>query len=166
MSNRGWYQGDGIGLVDDKGRVSIPAALRQTLSQNYPKANGKDGGTVIIGTHETQRCLIAYDPAWVDTLAARAEKRETENVGPGGAIDYNVKRRAAVGEAVPFDGSGRFIMPAFQRHFARIKEHAFFIGVFDHIEIWDPQSLIAADGYADVVKEMVEFQMSLRGVQL
>ncbi len=166
MAERGWYQGDGIGLVDDKGRVSIPAALRQALSANYPKANGKDGGTVIVGTHETQRCLIAYDPAYVDKLAERAAKREAEHPGAGGAVDYNIKRRAAVGEPAPFDGSGRFIMPAFARFYAGIKTHAFFYGVLDYIEIWDPKALIAADGYPDVVKEMVGFYMAERGASL
>ena len=166
MSNRGWYQGDGIGLVEEKGRASIPAALRQTLSANYPKANGKDGGTVIIGTHETQRCLIAYDPPYVDIIAAEAAKRAADHVGDRGAIDYNIKRRLAVGEAVPFDGSGRYIMPAFQRHYAGIKGYAFYLGVLDYIEIWDPKALIAAEGYPDVVKEMVGFYMADKGVPL
>ena len=166
VSNRGWYQGDGIGLVDDKGRVSIPAALRQTLSANYPRANGKDGGTVIIGAHETQRCLVAYDPAYVDLLAARAERQESENLRPDGGVDHNIKRSLAVGEAVPFDGSGRFIMPAFSRFDAGIGVHAFFYGVFDYIEIWDPAALLAAEGYPDAVKRRVRFYMNERGVQL
>lgn len=166
MSNRGWYQGDGIGLVDDKGRVSIPASLRATLTANYPRANGKDGGTVIIGAHETQRCLTAYDPGFVDLLAARAAKQEAENLRPDGGVDYNIKRSLAVGEAVPFDGSGRFIMPAFSRFDAGIGDYAFFYGVFDQIEIWDPAAILEVEGYPDVVKRRVRFYMKERGVLL
>ena len=166
MSNRGWFQGDGIGLVDDKGRVSIPAALRQTLSANYPKANGKDGGTVIVGAHRKHRCLVAYDPGYVDVMAAELERQAAANPGADGDPDFNIKRRAAMGEAVPFDGSGRFIMPSFARFYARIRGHAFFYGVLDYIEIWDPATLIATDGYPDVVKDMAGFYMSERGVAL
>ena len=86
--------------------------------------------------------------------------------GPGGEFDYNIKRRAAAGEAVPFDGSGRFIMPAFPRFYASIGEHAFFYGVLDYIEIWDPATLIATDGMPPVVKEMARFYMAEKGVQL
>jgi MraZ protein len=114
VANRSWYQGDGIGLVDDKGRVAIPAALRQTLSANAPKADGKHGGTVVIGAHQKSKCLVAYDPGYLDVLTAKLEKREAEHTADDGELDYNIKRRAASGEAVPFDGSGRFIMPAFR----------------------------------------------------
>ena len=34
MAERVDYQGDGIGLVDDKGRCAIPASLRQALAAN------------------------------------------------------------------------------------------------------------------------------------
>ena len=165
MSSRGWYQGDGIGLVDDKGRVAIPAALRQTLSANAPKDNGKNGGTVVIGAHQQSRCLVAYDPGYLDILAGKLEHREAAHTGADGEFDYNIKRRAAVGEAVPFDGSGRFIMPGFPRHYAKIADHAFFYGVLDYIEIWDPRTLLASD-HADVVKEMAAFHMAQRGVTL
>lgn len=166
MSNRAWYQGDGIGLVDDKGRVSIPASLRQTLSANYPKANGKDGGTVIVGPHQKHRCLVAYDPGYLDILAAQLEAREAQHTAADGERDYNIKRRAAMGEAVPFDGSGRFIMPAFPRHYARIKGHALFFGVLDQIEIWDPKTLLETPDIADNLKEMAEFYLAERGITL
>ena len=166
MSNRGWYQGDGIGLVDDKGRVAIPAALRQTLSANSPKEGGKGGGTVIIGAHQKNKCLVAYDPAYVDVLAGKLEKREAENTAEGGELDYNIKRRAATGEAVPFDGSGRFIMPEFPRFYAGIGAHAFFYGVLDYIEIWDPRTLIECSDYPDLVKQMARFYMAQKGVAL
>ena len=167
--SRGWYQGGGLGLVDDKGRVAIPSALRTTLATNAPKADGKTGGTIIVGPHEDprMRCLVAYDPGFTDILAQRAERREATAsgaVGADGAVDYNIKRRAAAGEAVPFDGSGRFIMPEFPRFYARIAEHAFFYGVFDWIEIWDPKTLLATEGMADNVKEEAAFYLMKRGI--
>ncbi|WP_156460610.1 division/cell wall cluster transcriptional repressor MraZ [Sphingomonas sp. Leaf339] len=166
MLIRGRYQGDGIGLVDDKGRVAIPSALRTTLAANAPKADGKTGGTIIIGAHQKNRCLVAYDSGYLDILAERLDRREAENTSADGEYDYNIKRRAAVGEAVPFDGSGRFIMPAFPRFYAGIGEHAFFYGVLDYIEIWDPTTLIATEDMPVVVKEMARFYMQSKGIAL
>ena len=166
MASRSWYQGDGIGLVDDKGRVAIPAALRQALTANSPKGEGKSGGTVVIGAHQSNKCLVAYDPGYLDLLTAKLEKRETEHTADDGELDYNIKRRAASGEAVPFDGSGRFIMPAFPRFYAGIGAHAFFYGVLDYIEIWNPKTLIATEGYPEVAKEMARFYMAEKGVAL
>lgn len=166
MDKRGYYQGDGIGLVDDKGRVAIPAALRQTLTANSPKADGKTGGTVIVGIHQRDKCLIAYDPAYLDVMAAQLQKREAEHTAADGEFDYNIKRRAASGEATPFDGSGRFIMPAFPRFYAGIGAHAFFYGTMDYIEIWDPKTLIETADAAPVMKQMVRFHMAEKGVAL
>lgn len=166
MSSRGRYQGDGIGLVDDKGRVAIPSTLRAMLAANSPKANGKDGGTVVIGAHQKSRCLVAYDPAYVDILAEKLDRREAENTSADGEFDYNIKRRGAPGEAVPFDGSGRFIMPRFPRFYAGIGEHAFFYGVLDYIEIWDPKTLVDTPDAPEIMKAMARFYMAEKGVQL
>lgn len=163
---RGRYQGEGIGLVDDKGRVAIPSSLRTTLAANAPKADGKTGGTVIVGPHQKSKCLVAYDQGYLDILAEQLDRREAEHTGPGGEFDYNIKRRAAAGEAVPFDGSGRFIMPAFPRFYASIGEHAFFYGVLDYIEIWDPATLIAEPDIADNVKAAARFHMMQKGLTL
>lgn len=166
MADRSWYQGDGLGLVDDKGRVTIPTALRQALTANAPKADGKTGGTVIIGAHQKSKCLIAYDAGYLDLRAAKLEKQEAEHTAADGEVDYNIKRRGAPGEAVPFDGSGRFIMPSFARFYGGIRQHAFFYGVLDYFEIWDPKRLIETSDYPDVVKQMAEFYMAERGLAL
>ena len=89
------YQGDGIGLVDDKGRCAIPASLRAALAANSPRADGKDGGTVIIGVHPKQTCLRAYDPGYVAILRARLDAREAAHTGEDGEPNYNFKRRGA-----------------------------------------------------------------------
>lgn len=168
MVARARYQGDGIGLVDDKGRVAIPSALRTTLVGNAPKADGKTGGTIIVGPHRNPkyRCLIAYDAGYLDVLAEQMDRQEAAQTGPDGEFDFNIKRRAAAGEAVPFDGSGRFIMPAFPRFYAGIGEHAYFYGVLDYIEIWDPKALIANDAMAGNVREAASFYMQQKGIAL
>ena len=67
---------------------------------------------------------------------------------------------------MPFDGSGRFIMPAFPRFYAGIKGHAFFYGVLDYIEIWDPAALVATVDMPPVVKEMARFYMAEKEISL
>lgn len=166
VAARGRYQGHGIGLVDDKGRVAIPNALRATLQANAPRADGKDGGTIVVGPHEVAECLVAYDPGFTEIQAERLDMHEAQHTGADGSYDYNVQRRAMAGEAVPFDGSGRFIMPAFPRFHANIGTHAFFYGVNNRIEIWDPATALADPTLDSVVKKMIRFGMREKGVEL
>ena len=166
VSIRGRYQGHGIGLVDDKGRVAIPNALRTTLQQNAPRADGKDGGTIVIGPHDSDPCLVAYDPAYVEVLAAQLDAHEAQHTGADGSYDYNIQRDRMMGEAVPFDGSGRFIMPAFPRFHASIGTHAFFLGNNNRIEIWDPKTAVDCPSLSDKVKSAIRFYMAEKGVQL
>lgn len=166
MAGRGRYQGHGIGLVDDKGRVAIPNALRTTLAANAPRPDGKDGGTIIIGPHERHECAVAYDPAYVEIRAQQLDAHEAQFTAADGSYDDNIQRRAMAGEAVPFDGSGRFIMPAFPRFHANIGSHAFFFGMNNRIEIWDPATALADETLDSTVKKMIRFYMAEKGVQL
>lgn len=166
LRERGDYQGDGLGLVDDKGRVAIPVSLRATLAANAPRADGKDGGTVIIGVHEDSPCLVAYDPGFLPVLRDRLNRQEAENPLPGGARNHAFKRQAAQGEATPFDGSGRFIMPAFPRFEANIGTNAFFYGTLDLIEIWDPATLLATEGVPRVMQNCCRFHCRQKGIVL
>lgn len=168
MSERGGYQGCGLQLVDEKGRVAIPAALRATLLANTPQVEGTKGaGTIVVSTHQREKCLIGYDPAYAADLQRRLTAREEANTLPGGEIDYNIKRRGiGAAEATPFDASGRFIMPAFPRFHAGIGKHAFFWGVLDYFEIWDPATLVATEQAPEVMKSAVRFFAAEKGIAL
>ncbi|MDO7842026.1 division/cell wall cluster transcriptional repressor MraZ [Sphingomonas immobilis] len=166
MVDRVGYQGDGFGLVDDKGRVAIPSSLRSSLAQNAPRPDGKDGGTVIIGVHQKNKCLVAYDPGFLKVLTSRLDAREAANTSDDGEFNYNIKRGAAQGEALPFDGSGRFIMPGFPRFHANIAEHAFFYGVIDYFEIWDPKTLLATEGLPEVMTSCCRYHCMQKGIVL
>lgn len=166
VSERSDYQGDGLGLVDDKGRVAIPASLRATLALNSPRADGKDGGSVVIGIHPEQKCLRAYDPAYLKILRAEVEEAVARRRAKDGVTDYNLMRRGASGEPVPFDGSGRFIMPGSSRDYAKIDENAFFYGAFDWIEIWDPKTLIESADVDDAVQSLCRYHCRIKGIPL
>ena len=166
MSDRATYQGKGIGLVDDKGRVAIPNALRATLAKNSPRADGKDGGTVIIAPHPKFRCLIAYDPAYETDVLASVAQREAEAIAKTGEMDYSIAARASATEALPFDGSGRFIMPAFERRYARIEGAAFFHANFHTIMIWSPKVLLTTENFDPFLKEACEWACEEKGIAL
>jgi MraZ protein len=57
-------------------------------------------------------------------------------------------------------------MPAFPRFYAGIGEHAFFYGVLDYIEIWDPRVLIETETMAENVKAAARFYMMQKGLAL
>ena len=165
MIERVDYQGDGIGLVDDKGRCAIPASLRAAIAANSPRADGKDGGNVIIGAHQTSPCLIGYDDGYRALLKERAGQLQTAYLAKHGTHNPNIMREMVQGEPVPFDGSGRFIMPAFARFRAKIGANAFFYGTFECFEIWDPRTLIESD-VAEVMKDCARFHCQQKGIAL
>ena len=165
MAERVDYQGEGIGLVDDKGRCAIPASLRAALAANAPRPDGKDGGTVIIGAHQSSPCLIGYDEGFRAILKERGRAMETAHLARHGTHDPNIMRSLVQGEPVPFDGSGRFIMPAIARLRAKIGANAFFYGTFECFEIWDPKTLLASD-MIEMVKENVRIHCQQKGIEL
>lgn len=166
MANRGKYVGSGLGLVDDKGRVAIPAALRSTLLANSGGPDAKSG-TLLVGAHQKSRCAVAFDPAYLDRLADDLDRREREHTADDGEFDYNIKRRGGLGaEATPFDASGRFIMPGFPRFHAEIGGHAFFWGSMDLIEIWNPAILLATPDIPDVMVSACRFHLAEKKIAL
>ena len=140
--------------------------MSTTLQHNAPRPDGKDGGTIVVGAHEFHDCLVAYDPAYIEIRAEELDAHQRENTGADGSYDYNFQRQTMLGESVPFDGSGRFIMPGFARHHAHITAYAFFLGINNRIEIWDPATALADDKLHPTVKKMIGFYMAEKGVTL
>lgn len=167
MSERVDYLGKGVGLVDDKGRVAIPATLRNALAQNAPRPDGKDGGTVLVGVHPDFPCLIAHDRGYLEFAKAQLAQRQSESgARTGSAAYYAPRMRSASVEPVPFDGSGRFILPAAERELAGIGEIAFFLGDYESFMIWDPRALIAHPDVDDMVKRHATIMCRDKGITL
>jgi MraZ protein len=165
VAGRTIYQGIGLQLVDDKGRVAIPAPLRNAVIANSAPEDMKDGPRVTIAVHPESKCLIGYDRGWADIEYARSARREDARLD--GTHDYNALRRlSGAGEEAGFDASGRFVLAPFPRFYAGLKKYAFFYGAINYFEIWDPATLVATEDAPEVMVAAARFFMAEKGVTL
>jgi MraZ protein len=159
VSDRQLFKGHVLNAIDAKGRVAIPASLRSVIERNG------DGRFLVLGVHDADPCLIGYDRGWSNLLHDRLERQENRERDAGRPFDYHNSNRRAFGSAdeVPYDSSGRFILPTFLRMKARLDDLALFVGTGNTFEIWNPRLLLDTDGIDDVTKELAAFLISERG---
>ena len=118
--------------VDPKGRLFVPAKMRENLGTPFVVTKGVDG------------CLDVYPmEAWEKLKNSFATKmmpkhkmRDVSRFIFGGACE------------VEPDKQGRILLPANLRTYAQIGETALIVGVGSKAEIWD------AKRYADYTKEV------------
>lgn len=109
--------------LDEKGRVSLPAAFRReapdqcfVLVQPYPPA------------------LTLYpEAAWSEVEDRFRELRERQPK----SRDYLLRMMASAVEVVP-DAQGRILIPARLQEAAELKGSVLVVGVIDRIELWNP----------------------------
>jgi len=159
VAERGLFRGYGLQGIDGKGRVAIPAQMRLTIERNSPDSK------ILIDPHAVDPCLTAADLGWSDLLMAQLQRDEERALDAGQPFDRHNSARNAFGrgDSVPFDSSGRFILPPFLRMKAKLENLAFFVGAGNTFEIWNPQVLLAASGIDETLKEMVSWHLAERG---
>lgn len=159
MADRAVFKGYALQGIDGKGRVALPAPMRLIVER-------QGGERTLLLTDDRQRgCLRAGDQGWSDRLYDRMARDAERALDAGREIDRDEIGASALGhlDDVPFDASGRFILPPFLRGKGKLATHAFFWGAGDSIEIWSPQILLADPG-ADVgKKERCAWLLSERG---
>lgn len=161
MGERELYEGCALQAVDDKGRVAIPADLRNAAERN------SDVRQIVVGTSQAGPSLTAYDIAWSKERYARLDRAEQLAADRGEEIDLQAKRRAfGRVEKVPFDASGRFVIPPFFRMKARIGKWAVFSGNGESFDIWSPEVLLTDDHADEELREMCAFFLQMKGVSL
>ena len=119
--------------LDAKGRVIIPAKLREDLGESFVVTLGLDG------------CLFAYP------------MNEWE-----GFIE-KLKELPGTKEASELDKQGRALIPAKLREYAGLAKETVFVGVLSKIEIWSKERWDENDDYDnidDIAEHMSEFGLS------
>lgn len=107
--------------LDDKGRLTLPAKIRDQLAEGMMVTRGQD------------RCLAIYLPADFTGLAQRA----------AAASKVDEKARmfqrglASSTEEMTPDAQGRITLSGKHREYAGLTKNCVVIGNIDHVEIWD-----------------------------
>ena len=140
-SGRKWvinmFMGQFLHNIDDKGRIIIPAKLREQLSN------------CVVVTRGFDKCIALYSTeGW--------EKFQTSLLAlPNTMQDARKNIRVLVGSASgqEFDKQGRINLPSNLTSEAGITKECVIVGVLDHIEIWSKE---AWDSYYEDASSSLE----------
>ncbi|MGH6717682.1 MAG: division/cell wall cluster transcriptional repressor MraZ [Alphaproteobacteria bacterium] len=122
------FMGAFTNKVDRKGRVSVPAQFRNAI--------GGEGFQGIVAMRSIRDGVDAIEAFALDTMSRLASSL-TEPFAPSGDIAGGLFMEAV---EVPFDGEGRIVLPDALRTFARIHDHATFLGRGPYFHIWEPEA--------------------------
>jgi MraZ protein len=155
------FQGSALNAVDAKGRVSVPAFLRQVIERRG------DARTIVLAKHDQFQALSAYDPAYAALKHSKLERLlEKQETDPAAEMEYARRTMMAFGatEEVPYDSSGRVILPPMMRRKSGIEDLALFIGVGETFQLWNPQLFLADPNIPDDMKDIARFRLEERGL--
>ncbi len=154
------FQGSALNGVDAKGRVSVPAFLRQVIERRG------DTRTIVLAKHEHFPALSAYDPAYAAQKHVKLERLlEKEETAADAELAYQRRTLMAFGasEEVPYDSSGRIVLPPMMRRKGGIEELALFIGAGETFHIWNPTLFLADANVPEDLKDIARFRLEERG---
>jgi MraZ protein len=123
------FKGQAEYSVDNKGRVAIPAKMRNAMN---PEA--KHTFTI---TRGFDRCVYLYpldEWARIERQIASLNSYRPDTRG-------FVRSLLMWAEEVGLDGQGRVSIPKTLMDFAAIEDRVTIVGALDHIEIWNPNAL-------------------------
>jgi MraZ protein len=156
-----FFQGSALNAVDAKGRLSVPAFVRGVIERR------SDARAIVVGAHEVAPCLTAYGRNFARNLYNEMERRRLAEEERGGTLeDHYARARRLFGmtEDVPYDTSGRIVLPPMMRRKGRIEDLALFVGVGGIVEIWNPR-IALEEGDRDL-KEIAAYRLEEKGIAL
>ena len=155
------FQGSALNAVDAKGRVSVPAFLRSVIERRG------DAKTIVLAKHESFPCLSAYDPAYAALKHSKLERLfEKEEGNPAAALDYQQRNLMAFAatEEVPYDSSGRIVLPPMMRKKGGIEDLALYLGTGETFQIWNPRLFLADKNIPEDLKDIARYRLEERGL--
>ena len=156
------FQGSALNAVDAKGRVSVPAFLRSVIERRG------DARTIVLAKHEVFPCLSAYDPAFAALKYAKLERlAEKEETQASSELDQARRALMAFGatEEVPYDSSGRILIPPMMRRKGGIDDLALFIGAGETFQLWNPRAFLKDKNVPEDMKDIARFRLEEKGLK-
>lgn len=132
--------------IDVKGRLTMPAKLREELSEQFVITVGMDG------------CLFVYpDDEWDEFVCKLKELPSTPQA-------RKLQRYfMSLASYTEIDKQGRFLIPSQLRQMVGLEKEAVILGNIGKIEIWSKQKWDEVNNFDDMTEiadSMVEFGLS------
>jgi len=135
--------------IDDTGRINLPRRLRFLENDKVIITKGADP------------CLWMYIAEdWKDEL-----KKIVELTNPYSAQDRDIRRRF-IGPAheTEVDKQGRILISSHLREFAGLSKDCLIVGLYNYIEIWEPNKYKAYQVSEDeIIKRTEDFSGRMKG---
>lgn len=131
------FSGNALCRVNAGGTLILPGFIRATLGRRT------DARSFMVGSHECDPCIVAYDAGYARILHEDSERRRIgeENEAPA-ASAKRLRRIFGFVEDISFGDDGAIVLPPMMRRRAKIGANALVIGVGGAFEIWDAQAAL------------------------
>ena len=134
--------------VDAKGRVIMPAKLREDIGEKFIVTKGLDG------------CLFAYSyEEWTNF----ENKLKTSPLTNKNARDF-VRFFLSGAVECEIDKQGRFLIPGNLREYATLEKEIIIIGVGTRIEIWNKEEWKKYSSDENISADEIAENMTMLGI--
>ena len=132
----GGYSGQAYSLAGDKGRFTLPPLFRKAVRES------SDGRILCLAKHDRWDCLTGFGLSRKLELETQLDREEERAIRTGADFDRDFRSMHLFGFAeIPFDDSGRFVIPEHLRNLAAIENGLYFQGAGRFFTIWNPEKL-------------------------
>jgi MraZ protein len=131
------YRSQGFSPQREKNRFVLPKEIRHTVRQS-------SGGQPVLCLvkHDRWPCLSGFGLSRVDEFETELDLEQERKIKTGEPFDRELKAMQLYSYSkVPFDGSGRFVLPDHMATLAGIGNRLFFNGLGPYFTIWAPEEL-------------------------
>ena len=130
------YSGQGFSLKGEKGRFVLPPAFRKAVRES------SEGRILCLAKHDRWNCLTGFGLSRHAEFAAQLEREEDLAIKRGEDFDRDLRAMQLYGFVeVPFDDSGRFVMPEHLAELGQLDAGVYFQGAGSFFTLWNPEEL-------------------------
>ncbi len=131
------YSGQGFSLIGEKGRFVLPPDFRKAV-----RDSGQGERVLCLAKHPRWKCLTGFGLSRVEEFESELNREEGIALERGLDFDRDLRAQQLYGFArVPFDDSGRFVLPERFFKLGALSDAVFFQGGGKMFTIWNPAEL-------------------------
>jgi MraZ protein len=135
------YSGQGFSQRGEKDRFVLPPAFRKAVKES------SESRVLCLAKHERWNCLTGFGLSRRDELDAQIDREEERAIRLGQDFDRDLRAMQLFGFVeVPFDESGRFVMPDHLAELGRLDGGVYFQGAGSFFTLWNPAELYLMEG--------------------